>query len=110
MTERDVELGESALRTARLAGALEAYDLIAAAFAAMGERAFTVSELLAMSTLAEQGGLYRAIEGVCDGEVSGRRIGKLLTAWTNRSLGALRVWCVSNDPPAKVWRVGTNDG
>ena len=95
---------ELALQTADALGALALRDLWLEIREVAGDTPFLAAEIKAHAMRPENRRLRAAIEAVC-GEVSARKLGKVLARYEALSLCGIAVDAIGNEENSIVWRV-----
>jgi hypothetical protein len=85
-------------------GLLALRDLFVELAIVAGDRTFTASEVCAHAAVPVNRRLRAAIEANC-GEVSPRKLGKILAKSEGLDVASLLVHCIGNDAAGILWRV-----
>jgi hypothetical protein len=101
---RDPHAAELLLQAVAEFGLLALRDLYIEIALLAGARQFTTAEVCAHAALPENHRLRAAIEAAC-GEVSPRKLGKILAKWEGFSVASLRIDCTGTDALGILWRV-----
>ena len=101
MRDRTIEL---LLAACRECGALALRDMWRELELLAGDRTFTTAEVCAHALLPENARVRAAIEAAC-GEVSPRKLGKILAKWEGRDIACVQIDCFGADPVGILWRV-----